>query len=52
MNFLTFRSHSRRNPYTRNILHVVKIAIRNLVQSDKCPRFVRNSFLYIANIFG
>ncbi|KAG0710283.1 Krueppel 2 [Chionoecetes opilio] len=41
--FLTLRYSSRRNPYTRNMFHEMRVAIEHLANYPSIPAFLRNA---------
>ncbi|MPC82773.1 Transmembrane protein 33 [Portunus trituberculatus] len=41
--FLTLRYSSRRNPYTRNMFHELRVACEHLANSPNTPAFLRNA---------
>lgn len=41
--FLVLRYTSRRNPYTRQMFHELRVATEILVYKPQCPAFIRNT---------
>ncbi len=43
--FLSLRYTSRRNPYTRNMFHELRLSTEYLIYKPQCPQFIRNIVL-------